>query len=87
MATSARAPLVSVYARARGRWRRPAGVRGRVGPEGEMGRLVGCQPTQGLKVFLFSKLYNLYDSNLNPLKQIQINPTENPTSHTSIYKS
>jgi hypothetical protein len=77
MTTSARAPLVIVYARARGRWRRLAGVRASVGPEGDMGRLVGCRPTQGLKVFLISKLYNLYDSNLNsnsnlnPLKQIQ----------------
>jgi hypothetical protein len=27
---------------------------------------------------------NLFNSNLNPLKQIQIKPNENPTSQTSI---
>jgi hypothetical protein len=34
---------------------------------------------------LFTKWFNLNsNSNLNPLKQIQINPNEKPTSHTSI---
>jgi hypothetical protein len=34
LATSARAPSVSVYARARGRWQRPAGAWAALGPKG-----------------------------------------------------
>jgi hypothetical protein len=54
MATSARAPLVSIYARARSRWQRPVGAWAALGPKGSADQKRGWQPTKGKKGFLIT---------------------------------
>jgi hypothetical protein len=51
MATSVRAPLVSFYARTRGRWRRLAGAWAALGPKESTGQKRGWRPTKGEKRF------------------------------------
>jgi hypothetical protein len=54
MATSARAPPVSVYARARGRWQRPAGAWAALKPKGSVDQKRGWRPTKDKKGFLIT---------------------------------